>query len=197
MKKELLIKRRRAQLKTKRLRKVLIFGGSAVIGLGLVGLIAWNNVKPLAGGSVPLPADATDHVAEGDDPGPYSSNPPTSGRHYGIPLQAGFYGEGDPITQIPYPEGYILHNLEHGYVVLWYNCELLDEPSCTQLKSQIQTVIDDFRGVKLIGFPRAEMDFPLALTSWGQLQTFTRFEEELAKDFIRTNRYQAPEPNAP
>jgi len=197
MKKEILQQRRRAQLKAKRLRSMLIIGGSVLLVGGFIGLLTWNYLKPLAGTEIPHLEDATTHVAEGSDPGPFSSNPPTSGRHYGVPLSAGFYDEDNPVVQEPYPEGYLLHNLEHGYIVFWYNCTDLDEGSCTNLKSQIKTIIDDFQENKLIGFPWPDMDTPLALASWGQLQTFDSFEEDAARAFIKTNRNQAPEPNTP
>jgi hypothetical protein len=197
MKKELLQQRRKAQLKAKRLRSMLTIGGSILLVGGFLGLATWNYIKPLAGEEIPHLEDATAHVPEGSDPGPFSSNPPTSGRHYGIPLSAGFYDEDNPVVQSPYPEGYLLHNLEHGYIVFWYNCAVLDESSCTNLKLQIKAIIDDFQENKLIGFPWPDMDTPLALASWGQLQAFDSFDEDAARAFIKTNRNQAPEPNTP
>jgi hypothetical protein len=197
MKKELLQQRRKAQLKAKRLRSMLIIGGSILLVGGFLGLVTWNYIKPLAGEEIPHLEDATAHVPEGSDPGPFSSNPPTSGRHYGIPLSAGFYDEDNSVVQSPYPEGYLLHNLEHGYIIFWYNCAVLDESSCTNLKLQIRTIIDDFQENKLIGFPWPDMDAPLALASWGQLQAFDSFDEDAARAFIKTNRNQAPEPNTP
>ncbi|NQS91519.1 MAG: DUF3105 domain-containing protein [Chloroflexi bacterium] len=197
MKKDILQERRKAQLKAKRLRSTLIIGGTVLLIGSFLGLLTWNNIKPLAGEEVPHLEDATEHVAEGSDPGPYSSNPPTSGRHYDIPLPAGFYDEDNPLLQSPYPEGYLLHNLEHGYIVFWYNCAVLDAGSCTNLKSQIRSMIDDFQENKLIGFPWPDMDTPLAIASWGQLQEFDSFDEDAARAFIKTNRNQAPEPNTP
>lgn len=197
MKSDLLQKRRKERLRAKRLKSALIIGGTAVVVLGFIGIVIWNNVKPLAGETILHLEDATAHIPEGEDPGPFSSNPPTSGRHYGIPLAAGFYEEGDSITQVPYPEGYLLHNLEHGYIIFWYNCEIVDKSDCTELKSRIRTTIDDFQEYKLIGFPWPDMDFPLAMASWGQMQIFSGFDESAAKEFIQTNRNQAPEPNTP
>ncbi len=123
--------------------------------------------------------------------------PPTSGQHYGQPLESGFYEVGDPETLVPFPEGYILHNLEHGYVLFWYNCDLLDEIACTQLITKIRKVMDDFNNVKLIAFPWSTLEVPLAMTSWGKIQSFATFDEEIAKEFVKSNRYQSPEPNAP
>ncbi len=196
MNKEALIKKRREKIRAKKLRTGLYIGGSALLFLGFVGFAFWNSTKPLAGETVPHLEDATAHVPEGSNPGPFNSNPPTSGRHYGIPIKAGFYDQEDAIVQAPYPEGYLLHNLEHGYIVIWYNCELLDESTCADLKTQIREVVDD-GGNKLIGFPWSDMDSPMVMASWGQMQEFASFDETMVKDFIRTNRNQAPEPNAP
>lgn len=197
MERNTLQERRKAQLKTKRLRNTLIIGGSILLVGGFLGLLTFNYLKPLAGEDVPLLEDAVAHVPDGTDPGPFSSNPPSSGRHYSSPLNAGFYDLDDPVFQLPYPEGYLLHNLEHGYIVFWYNCTILDESACANLKSQIKSIIDDSQSYKLIGFPWPEMDTPLAIASWGQLQVFDSFDEGAARAFITTNRNQAPEPNTP
>lgn len=189
--------RRREQKRKRKLRTTLIVGGAVLALIALIGYLIWDANRPVAGGEVPIMPNAADHVPEGQDPGPFNSNPPTSGRHYSQPLDAGFYQAGDPETQIAYPEGHIIHNLEHGYVIFWYNCEILDQDSCEQLKTQIQAVMDDFNGVKLIAFPWPSIEVPLAMTSWGQLQRFETFDEERAKEFVRSNRNRAPEPNAP
>lgn len=47
----------------------------------------------------------------------YNSNPPTSGPHYEQWAKAGVY-------QSPVPDGYLVHSLEHGYVIISYNCEI-------------------------------------------------------------------------
>ncbi|NOH04996.1 MAG: DUF3105 domain-containing protein [Chloroflexi bacterium] len=66
-------------------------------------------------------------------PGQYNSDPPTSGLHYATEARAGFYEE----NIYTYPAAYLVHNLEHGYVIIWYNCDLLNETGCAELKSQI------------------------------------------------------------
>lgn len=197
MQKDTLKERRAEEQRQKRKRTILIIAGSVlVVGL-LAGYLIWRENRPLPGESVPVMANAAEHVADGQDPGPFNTNPPSSGRHYSQPMEAGFYEEDDPAAQVPYPEGYILHSLEHGYVVFWYNCQVLGEEDCSTLKSEIQDVMDDFQNFKVIGFPWTEMDVPAAATSWGRIQTFESFDPDLARKFVRANRYQAPEPNAP
>lgn len=189
--------RRKAKKRARKLRAMLFTGGVVIVVLALVGYLVWRATLPPAGEEVTIMTNASNHVQEGTDPGPFNSDPPTSGRHYGQPMEAGFYQEGDTETQAPYPEGYILHSLEHGYVVFWYNCDPLDKSACTQLKTDIKDVMDDFRSVKLIGFPWTSTNVPLVMTSWGQLQRFETFDKGVAKSFVRANRNQSPEPNAP
>jgi hypothetical protein len=123
----------------------------------------------------------------------YNSNPPSSGRHYPEDLVEGFYEVNEHI----YPEGYLVHNLEHGYVIFWYNCDLLDEDGCQELKTEIKTAMDGVNNFKVIAFPRDSINVPVVLTSWGRLQQFDRFSPEEAQAFVERNRNQAPEPNAP
>jgi hypothetical protein len=82
-------------------------------------------------------------------------------------------------------------------VIFWYNCDLLDETACSELKSQIRSVMDELGGTKMIAYPWNSLDVPLVLTSWGRLQRFKVFDAEQAKDFYRANLNKAPEPNAP
>lgn len=133
------------------------------------------------------------HLDLDTDPGQYNSDPPTSGLHYASEAEAGFYDE----NIYAYPAGYLVHNLEHGYVIFWYNCDLLDEAGCSDLKSQIRSVMDDLGGVKLIAYPWNSIDAPVTMTSWGRVQKFETFDTEQAKAFYRANLNKAPEPNAP
>ncbi len=182
-------------------RKIFIkigkWAGVVLFILGIGGLIAWRIMRPSVGEEIPMRADSGKHVVEGTDPGPYNSNPPTSGPHYGQEFEAGFYDELSPESQSPYPEGYLGHNLEHGYVIFWYDCGLLDDAGCDTLKTQIQVVMDKFNGLKLIAIPARSLDVPLVMVSWGQMLRFETFDEGLASKFVSVNRNRAPEPNAP
>lgn len=189
-------KARRQQIREKNKRQKLvsslIWGGIGVALLALVGFMVWQGVKPAAGQSVPIMVSEP-HLEVDSDPGQYNSDPPTSGLHYAAEAQAGFYDE----NMYTYPAGYLVHNLEHGYVIIWYNCDLLDETGCLELKSQIRTVMDELGGVKLIAYPWNSMDVPVVMTSWGRVQEFETFDAEQARAFYRTNLNRAPEPNAP
>jgi hypothetical protein len=139
----------------------------------------------------------SNHVPVGEDPGPFTSNPPTSGPHYDAPLDAGFYDETAAFEVGPYPEGHLVHNLEHGYVVFWYDCETLNEDECSALKSQLREVMNSARNIKVIAFPWTSIDVPVVATSWGRMLEFESFDTELALRFVQSNRNKAPEPRAP
>jgi hypothetical protein len=146
------------------------------------------------GDAVVIPS--RDHVPNDTVPGPYNSNPPAGGAHYDTDFTAGFYQETDLATHPKNPQGYLVHSLEHGYVIFWYNCQAANT-DCAALKQIIQSVMDETDGDKLIAFPWSDMDVPLAMTSWGRILKFPSPDPALMKQFVERNRYQAPEPDAP
>jgi len=185
---------KKQQRRRKQIQNWVIWGGLAVIVLGVLGYAVFARAKPALGESVPVMAN-TSHVPEGTDPGPYNTDPPTSGQHYDNEMQAGFYNEGDQAS--PYPAGYLVHSLEHGYVIFWYNCSLVSDQDCANLKSSIQSVMDRANNFKVIGYPWPSIDVPVVMTSWGRIQKFDKFDPKLAYDFVVANQNKAPEPNAP
>lgn len=177
----------------KKLKSTLIVLGIAAAVIGVVGFIVFKgNVKPI-GTSVAV--ERNDHIPDGD-PVDSPSDPPTSGSHYANPMPAGFYTVDSPEYLAGDQDGYLIHSLEHGYVIFWYNCDLLDQQSCDTLLNNIKTVMDEFNGFKLIAFPRPSIDTPLIMTSWGQMQKFKSFDADLAAKFIKVNQPLAPEPEA-
>ncbi len=179
-----------------RLRSRLIWGGIVLVALVGAAYVLWLALRPSVGESVPIMAE-TGHIQDGQEPGPYNSDPPTSGPHYASDLRAGFYDDTDQAGLPEHPEGYLVHNLEHGYVIFWYNCNLISELECSDLKSQIRTVMDEFNEVKVIAFPWESIEVPVVMTSWGKMQRFGEFDQQVAKTFVERNRNRSPEPNAP
>jgi hypothetical protein len=172
----------------------VVWGIAGAIAVALVGYFLWIAFGPKPGQSLPI--QGREHIQLGDPHEPYNSDPPTSGPH-APPVLAGFYNEAPPDENL-------VHNLEHGYVIIWYNCSSLDEAACETLKGQIQAVMDRAKPVsfatdakKLIAVPRPTMEAPIALTSWGRILKLDAFDEEAIVEFIDKLRNQAPEPNAP
>ena len=187
---------RNEKSRQKKRTSTIIWSAVGIVAFGLAAYVLWIAVRPAQGKSVPVMSDYG-HVEEGADPGPFNSNPPTSGRHYAEEFEAGFYDEDSLEAQYPYPEGYIVHNLEHGYVIFWYNCSTVGENECKRLKDQISSVMDDAGNFKVIAFPSDSIKYPVVMTSWGQMQEFTAFSPSEAIAFVERNRNKAPEPNAP
>lgn len=83
----------------------------------LGGLVAWvyiESSKPLPGQQI---ADlGRKHVEVGVQV-QYNSNPPTSGDHYADWIRAGVY-------DLPKDDRYLVHSLEHGYIIISYNCDV-------------------------------------------------------------------------
>ncbi len=172
-----------------------IIGGAALIILGILGVVIWQGVKPQTGEAVAVPADYVTHVEIGT-PLTYPSDPPAGGRHYAEEFEKGFFDDSTLPQKPGDIEGYLVHNLEHGYVIFWYNCAKLDETACNDLKTQIKTVMNAKNNFKLIAVPRESINVPLVLTSWGRLQRFEQFDAGLANAFIDSNLNRAPEPDA-
>jgi hypothetical protein len=76
--------------------------------------------QPLPGQEVP--DLGRDHVPL-DTPFDYNSNPPTSGPHYEDWIRPGIFDS-------PQHDQKLIHSLEHGYVIISYNC---DAPKIGQL----------------------------------------------------------------
>jgi len=170
-----------------------IYLNSGAASTGLVGFAspATESAFPDSGDEVGVTMDipdlGTDHVDTGSYVN-YNSNPPTSGPHYGQSLSAGFY---EDVVE----DGHIVHSMEHGYVVIWYNCDGVNNQACDDLKSQIETIITDHNTYKLIGMDRTGgMDHLIALTSWGKLAYLDKFDEAFINDFIDANQNKSPEP---
>lgn len=109
---------------------------SLVLGIAVGG--GWWLWRGLAR---PLPGQAIadlgrEHVPDGTKV-EYNSNPPTSGPHYPEWTRAGAYDK-------PVSDGHLLHSLEHGYVVISYNCLKLNSKLQTQnaeLLSSAQSLV--------------------------------------------------------
>jgi hypothetical protein len=126
------------------------------------------------------------HIKPGESHPPYNSNPPTSGWHYDNPAAAGVYDE-------PIADETLIHNLEHGHIIISYNCDLLEGTSCDELKANLRNVFDLKRGWKIVVLPRPSLDTGIALTAWGVIDKFNTYDQGRIENFITQYRDQGPE----
>ncbi len=136
--------------------------------------------KPLLGQEVQILG--RNHLAEGSTID-YNSNPPAGGPHYGVTAHAGIYDKA-PL------DGYLVHSLEHGAVILWYK-EDLPKEDVDKLKE-----IFNKMGGKTIMAPRKNLDVKIGVSSWGRVLRLNEIDEKQILDFYEANYNRAPE-NAP
>lgn len=103
-------------VREERNKKLVKWGIWVVVGLLIAGGFWWV----IAESSKPLPGRAVKDLGRGHIPVTekviYNSNPPTSGKHYAEWTKAGIYDQ-------PVADGHLVHSLEHGYIIISYNCE--------------------------------------------------------------------------
>jgi hypothetical protein len=94
-----------------------------------------------------------DHTTSLDETVDYSTNPPTTGRHYQIPAEDGIYGEA-PADET------LVHGLEHGRVIFWVKPGLPEEQ-----RANIRALVDD-DDYQMFLVPRRNMPYAVAATAW-------------------------------
>ena len=103
----------------------------------------------------------------------YDTTPPTSGDHWNWWARCGFYEDG-------LPDERIVHNLEHGNIVVSYN---LPPPDVTRLRE----FMDDFDMAPIWAVTRYYDKIPegtVALSAWGILDTMQGVDEDRIETFF-------------
>jgi hypothetical protein len=136
-------------------------------------------------------------IAAGTDPGPYSTDPPTSGVHFPVGLRDGFYEPESAATLPRFAAGYLVANLERGDVIVWYNCAALESGACTDLKGQIRSAMDLLGDEHIIAFPWPSLEQPVVLTAWGHILRLPSFDLKRAIGFIFAHRGRGPAAKTP
>lgn len=145
-----------------------------------------------------LPSEGQAHIQEGAPIEP-ASRPATSGPHYPSWLDPQARVIDQPIDEGL--EGYAVHNLEHGYVFMYYRAE--DVPPGTV--EALAALARSEEKVMLARYGQLPPDAPLTLAAWQRLRTCSEAGDaadvtEVARDFIERFRGEAgvaPEPSGP
>jgi Protein of unknown function (DUF3105) len=98
-------------------------------------------------------ARSSDHTADLYEQIDYDTNPPTTGRHFHASAEDGIYEEAAP-------DSAIVHSLEHGRVVIWFEPGLGEEA-----RAGLRALVEQ-DGHQLLVVPRSEMPFDVAATAW-------------------------------
>jgi hypothetical protein len=186
------------------LRHVIAVAASALIAVACTDAIApGGSERPDAaavtcGEIQELPSEGADHVAEGT-PIEWATRPATSGQHYPSWLDPAARVIDQPVDEGL--EGYAVHNLEHGYVFLYYRPALVP-PATIQALAALARFEEK---VMLARYDRLPAETAVALTAWQRLRLCSEAGDPdemtgVARDFVERFRGQAgvaPEPSGP
>jgi hypothetical protein len=201
---------RRLEEKRRR-QRTLLWSGVAVLALVALLAVIWfegRSDQPAANRSVSaaaleagraaagsqgvqtFPEAGRDHIGPGEQPDNWNSTPPTSGDHLQNPLPPGVYSTEQDMRAL-------VHNLEHGYVVIVYKGIPKDD------LDQLETFVEDRDGSKLILAPWSGLESNgVALVAWRNLELLQRVNMDVVQAFVNdfmvpgAARSAAPEPNA-
>jgi hypothetical protein len=131
-----------------------------------------------------------DHVAICDAVS-YRSRPPSSGNHYPVWAAYGAY-------DAPIAEGFWVHDLEHGAVVLTYHCPDGCDADVQAAKDMIAAFpADDSCAApvraRLILTPDPRLDVKFAASAWGYTLRASCFDPAPFRDFALRHYAQGPE----
>ena len=138
-------------------------------------------------------ATSREHTTSLDVRVKYSTNPPTSGKHYEIPADDGIYGD-------PPQDEQLVHNMEHGRVIIWVKPSLPEDQ-----RSGLRALVED-DPYQMVLVPRSNMPYAVAATAWdadpapngtGKLMTCNQMTDktyDALAAFRDEHRSQGPEP---
>jgi len=182
--------------------RLLAIGGVLLIGTLVVILVLIMGSAPNPDAGTAQPDAGQTHVETGDcraDPAncggtsnPYTSLPATSGPHWATPANWGVYST-------PQAESQVIHNLEHGGIVIWYDPEALDLEQIGELASYVEAQLSQGHGgrFKFILTPwggEDELGSPIVLTAWRYLLPLEDADRDAIDGFVRARYGIAPEP---
>lgn len=190
---------RREQLRAtaaakRRQQNVMVGIGVAVVIVLVIGAV-WLNLRanaPVAG-EQSFASQGNVHIAFGSkSPVAYNSTPPTSGPHY--ENLAGWGAHAEPVQY-----EHLVHNLEDGGVVAYYQCP----DGCPEVVDELKTLLapywDAGRHVALVpndptwtvggSLPlQGDMGATIALTAWQKLLTLDAVDADVIRAFV--DRYE-------
>ena len=122
----------------------------------------------------------------------YERTPPNSGPHAArwatVPRRVLTVDDAVPVEQV-------VHNLEHGYVVVWYDPRTADVRELAEVLGAAEQ-----RKLFAAPWPRAPLPAPYVITAWGHEQQCSAVSGAAIADFAREHggtNGDAPEATAP
>jgi Protein of unknown function (DUF3105) len=200
-----------------RTRRAVRWGIAGAAVLGIAGVIWMANresrelqgaaqqaAERLNGSSVETIQDEVDAAAALDQTTLHS--PPFSQGQNGVPVTAGPHSSPLPtppfVYDQPIPEANAVHNLEHGYVIVYY-ADSGENALAEDIRSALEEYVDG-EGNKVLMAPYPGLANSFDLMAWGKRQTFNPPANADPDDAVTVTRAfvdqfrsggLAPEPN--
>lgn len=217
---------RLAQRRADRRRTMLLLAVTGTLTVVLIGAVVWvilDTAEDRDLGRIGLTATAAAcddvvvataegtsvHVGPGTDQADvttveYDSVPPTHGEHYATPeYPARAFYTADDRPQLET----LVHNLEHGYTIVWYTDDISAEQRADLEKAATLARKDPNTAGKVIvtAWDESRGAYPagrtVGITHWGAKQSYKQmcggFSGAVLEDFIADHPWSdSPEPNA-
>ncbi|MFC7096976.1 DUF3105 domain-containing protein [Halobaculum marinum] len=132
-----------------------------------------------------FPNQGNEHVQRGTQVD-YDTRPPTSGPHYAGTVQAGFYEEAQPM-------GDVIHTLEHGAVVAYYDPDAITETARENLQTWGRSFTGTWQSFLAMPYPYDDPETPYALTAWRHLLRMGEYDEAAVRAFCAEYLGRGPE----
>ena len=183
-------------------RRTLLGGGAVVAGLAGLGVVAFvrdgdpgdglaaeplpdSGDDALLQGLEEHPADSRDHV-DGVGPETYDESPPAGGAHHDGTVSAGFHTELSSL-------GDLVHTLEHGAVVDYYDPTALTDDAEESLRDWGRAYTDQFMSFVAVPTPVEEPDHPHVLAAWERLLRLDAYDPAVVQAFCAEFIGRGPE----
>lgn len=139
----------------------------------------------LLAGVESFPNQGTEHVSRGTDV-EYDQMPPLSGPHYSGTVDAGFYTEDQPL-------GDLVHTLEHGAVVVYYDPAALTNESEGSLREFATVHTGTWRSVVVVPNPSENPEADYVVTTWRHRLYMDTYDAETVHAFLSEYLGRGPE----
>jgi len=132
-----------------------------------------------------FPSEGRSHVPAGREVD-YNTTPPTSGPHYDGAVEAGFYEETPPL-------GELVHSLEHGAVVVYYDESALTPETRGSLEEWAAVHDGTYSSVIVVPHPEDDPAEPYVLTAWRTRLRVPSYDAEVVRAFLAEYLGRGPE----
>jgi len=172
--------RRLAAARSLRTRRLTIGVGIAIVLVGAIVFFVTRPAPEALANVETFPDQGQVHIDTTDPVPDYNSDPPTSGPHAVAAAACGIYREAVPDINL-------VHDLEHGVIVIYYNPE-----SAADARGDLENFARD-AATHVIVVPREGMEDPIVLTAWTHLLRLTSYDRGAIDGFYGQYAQFGPE----